>query len=121
MKTILTITLAVLLFAQGLVKTYILVSYEVNKAEIARTLCENRNKPKMHCNGKCHLKKQLDEQERREAPAAPNFSENSEVIFCNIFHTAIPVPATSDFSHSGLVPDHRPLLLSGDIFHPPSC
>lgn len=36
------------------------MAYEINKEYIANNLCENRNKPEMHCNGKCHLRKQID-------------------------------------------------------------
>ena len=35
------------------------IEYEINKKYIAEVLCENKDKPMMHCNGKCHLKKQL--------------------------------------------------------------
>ena len=37
------------------------VSYfELNKEYIIKTYCVNKNKPKLHCNGKCHLSKQLN-------------------------------------------------------------
>lgn len=34
----------------------------MNKEYIAKNLCENRNRPKSHCNGKCHLMKLLKKQ-----------------------------------------------------------
>jgi uncharacterized iron-regulated protein len=36
------------------------VNYEVNKDYISKVLCENKEKKAMHCEGKCHLKKELD-------------------------------------------------------------
>ncbi|HEY2348998.1 MAG TPA: hypothetical protein VGH64_08290 [Puia sp.] len=36
-----------------------LAEYALNKNFIASSLCENRNKPEMHCGGTCFLKKQL--------------------------------------------------------------
>ncbi|ASZ13807.1 hypothetical protein KTO58_05125 [Chitinophaga pendula] len=40
--------------------------YELNQPFIARVLCENRDKPAMHCNGKCHLRKQLQQDDQKE-------------------------------------------------------
>lgn len=39
-----------------------IMEYAMNKEYIAKNLCVNRNKPKSHCNGKCHLMKQLKKQ-----------------------------------------------------------
>jgi len=44
-------------------KAIALIDYRVNKNYIAATLCENRNKPSCHCQGKCYLKKQLQKEE----------------------------------------------------------
>ncbi len=35
------------------------VHYELNKADITARYCENKNRPELHCNGKCYLAKQL--------------------------------------------------------------
>ncbi|HTM66007.1 MAG TPA: hypothetical protein VL093_06795 [Flavipsychrobacter sp.] len=34
--------------------------YVMNEQTIADKYCVNKDKPQLHCNGKCHLKKQLD-------------------------------------------------------------
>ena len=51
------------------------IEYELNKKYIAEVLCVNKDKPEMHCNGKCHLKKQLKKAngatEQQEQPQAP--------------------------------------------------
>ena len=36
-----------------------MVDYVVNYKHISQDLCENKDKPWMHCNGKCHLKKEI--------------------------------------------------------------
>ena len=58
---------------QSVGKLLVLAWYQVNKTYIAQKLCENRNKPKMHCNGKCQLRKkmQLLEQESSSKSSAP--------------------------------------------------
>ena len=47
-------------------KSLICFSYELNKDFISKHLCENRGKPQLHCNGKCHIIKKLKEEDTRE-------------------------------------------------------
>lgn len=61
-------------------KFTIVVNYALNKEYIAKTYCENKARPKMHCNGKCHLKKQLEKQEKKEKPTNTS-KEKFEVQF----------------------------------------
>ena len=36
-----------------------LIDYAINYEYISKVLCENKAKPGLHCNGKCHLMKEL--------------------------------------------------------------
>lgn len=47
----------------------ILAYYNLNKDYIARVLCENRDKPQLHCDGKCYLARRLNENLAREQKA----------------------------------------------------
>ncbi|MFL0162593.1 hypothetical protein [Aquirufa salirivi] len=40
--------------------------YQVNRNYIAKNLCENRDKPKLNCNGQCYLAKKLKAAEDKE-------------------------------------------------------
>ena len=44
--------------------------FELNRKYIAAQFCENKNKPELHCNGKCYLMKKLkqakDKEEKQE-------------------------------------------------------
>jgi hypothetical protein len=42
-------------------------SYIANHSYIASVLCENRDKPQMHCDGKCVLKRELNNQQEKES------------------------------------------------------
>lgn len=44
----------------------IYAGFELNQQYIASTLCENKDKPEMHCNGKCYLTKKLKQAEEKE-------------------------------------------------------
>jgi hypothetical protein len=90
----------------------------LNKVSITQNFCENKGKPKMHCNGKCHLKKQLDKADKQSLPGSSK--EKSEIQFhflaavseLTITSTAITPHFTYSFSYS----DAPPL----SIFHPPT-
>jgi hypothetical protein len=45
---------------------YIYAGYQVNQKYIASTLCENRDKPWLHCNGRCVLMKKIKAAEEKE-------------------------------------------------------
>lgn len=53
-------------------KAIVFANYQLNKSEITRKYCENKAKPKLHCDGKCHLKKQLKEEDKKEKESTSN-------------------------------------------------
>ena len=98
------------------------IEYEINKKYIAEVLCENKDKPEMHCNGKCHLKKQLKkandvpENEPLSVPVVSNIKELVTLLyerkpFClkqkNIAKTIVSYIVNYQF------------LFEQSIFHPP--
>ena len=99
----------------------IVLNYEVNTSYIIENFCENTDKPEMHCDGKCHLTKQIqaDTEQKSEAPAA-----ESEIM---TFVLSIEKTAAFEFKffESGLAQANS-LYLEGNysnhlqsIFHPP--
>jgi hypothetical protein len=43
------------------------LAYWANKEYIASKLCENKDRPEMKCEGKCHLTKKVKEQQERNS------------------------------------------------------
>ena len=83
MKQITTFILALLIFLQPFSKIWIVVSFKINQDSIAKTLCVKKEVKNNTCQGKCHLKKQLekaDEEEQKQAPT--NTKEKVEVLYC---------------------------------------
>lgn len=66
MKTLGILLLTLIFLGQTFRQPVIFISYQVNKDVIIKTLCENRDKPELKCNGKCHLKKKLKESSEKE-------------------------------------------------------
>ncbi|MFN8323352.1 MAG: hypothetical protein U0T74_11895 [Chitinophagales bacterium] len=88
MKKVISIFLTIVILSQVFVNVGIGVYYHLNKAYISQRLCENRNNPKLHCNGHCYLSKQLKKAEEGEQKQAKNIlKEKEELIVSN--HQAV--------------------------------
>ena len=60
------------------------IEYVVNYEYITKILCVNKAKPKMQCNGKCHLMKELAKASESEKPISSDkkqLVQESEVLF----------------------------------------
>lgn len=51
---------------QCTMKTIITIDFLVQQNYIIKTRCINKNKPQLHCNGKCYLKKKLNAENNQE-------------------------------------------------------
>ena len=83
LKKIIPIFLALAILSQSLVQVGIGVYYQLNKQYIAKQLCENKNNPKMGCNGHCYLVKQLKKAEENEKKQSTQIAKAKEEISCN--------------------------------------
>ena len=100
----------------------VVAGFYANRNYIAQNLCENRNKPMMHCNGKCYLRKKLAQQSKDQAPNPRNQKQEQVVnLFCSditvqITHFAAPEQGIT-------YPTYHELATAayhGAIFHPPA-
>ena len=60
------------------------IDYVVNYEYISKVLCINKAKPKLQCNGKCHLMKELAKASEGEKPISSNkkiTTQELEVLF----------------------------------------
>lgn len=64
-RAIATFLLCSLIFS-NFSRLYIYTAFELNQDYIAKNLCENRDKPEKHCNGKCYLSKKIKQAEEKE-------------------------------------------------------
>lgn len=71
--------IAVLLQSAG--QLVILINFKINQAYIASVLCENKDKPEMKCNGKCHLNKQLKANEQQQQQLPPQVKLKEVVLY----------------------------------------
>jgi hypothetical protein len=103
-------------------KLVIFVNYQINKEAITAAYCENKSKPQMHCNGKCHLAKQLknaDADESKNRSSKTNLQEvfNLFSIRLSSLNISLPVTGTDSwFSYS----DNYSFDFSSSLVHPPT-
>lgn len=95
------------------------MDYFANRAAYAK-VCINKNKPKMHCNGKCRMIRQLQEEEKREQQEAVNKFEIKIALPAN--HSNISIVATTFIILNKAIPANIKAVatdVSLTIFHPP--
>ncbi len=72
-KRITSVILLLAVLAFNFSKLILWGYYELNKAQITELYCVNKDKPSMHCCGKCMLKKKLAQDDaRKNSPAIPD-------------------------------------------------
>lgn len=119
-KVLTSIILILLLAAQTFKDGVIVLDYYANTSSFAKS-CVNKDKPKLHCNGKCQMMKKLQEEERKSQQVPERRVEN-EISICVksffIIETLQPLK---------LVPEQKTFYRSKghsanynvEIFHPP--
>jgi hypothetical protein len=114
--------LALLMFLKPILPV---VEYVVNYEYISKVLCVNKDKPMLHCNGKCQLMKELAKASENEKPISDKkiVAQEFEVLFfenIKLFEakprfyfitTQINDSYSNFYSH----------LNSCSVFHPPTC
>jgi len=119
LKTTLTISLAFLFLLQSFTRTFIIVNYQVNKEYVANVLCENKAKKELHCEGKCHLKKELDKEEKSESTPSGSSKEKFEItLFIPVHEQKIVIEETvikPVFGYTASLTEK----FAVPVFHPP--
>lgn len=121
MKHFLSIVLIFVILLQSFSKLVLLSNYLLNNEFITLNYCVNKSKPKLKCNGKCHLTKQLKEQEKQESSSKDNSKSVDEAQFCSEYdHTILPRFIYVSISANWTYLNGETNTTSPSIFHPPT-
>lgn len=101
------------------------VDYVVNYEYISKVLCENKDKPKLQCNGKCHLMKELAKAADTEKPISSDkksFSPIQEVLFFKEIKTynLVSCGCSKQTKNSSSYLNLYSYLNANSEFHPPT-
>jgi len=106
------------LLLQNFSKSLIVMQFKVNQSFIASELCENRNKPQLHCNGRCHLKKELDRDAQQEKNNN-NGKDKYEVMFVEAIQSFHPAALPNQITFISFYKTPCLDTPASSVFHPP--
>ncbi len=119
MMRILSVVLLLGVLLQTCSKQLIYTDYLVNKDFVASVLCVNKDVPENHCEGKCHLKKQLDQDTQQQEGSKQKSKSGSEVVFLaaqSVVLTALTPIATPHYFNHRVISSN---VILDAVFHPP--
>lgn len=68
---------------------FLFAGFELNRNYISAKLCVNKNKPELHCNGKCYLMKKLkqaqEKEEKQDRQSQNNHFQEAVVVVPVVF------------------------------------
>lgn len=107
------------LLTANFTQLFVYAGFELNQKYIAATLCENKDKPQLHCEGKCYLSKKLKQAEEKEKRGERESQKNllQEAFIAQkttfVFQVQL-ISILNSTQRSFYVPQH-----TSAIFHPP--
>ena len=95
-------------------------SYTFNKAYISSVLCTNKDKPELHCEGKCFMDIKLKELEQKNKQDQENLKRSVE--FFEQKCTLLPQPFSLAIlsTENAICLAKKPIAIDLAIFHPPA-
>lgn len=124
MRQVFSLLLICCILGQASVRTLLVLHYQLNRAVYLRN-CENKDKPSLHCDGKCYLKKQMGvslKEDPNEPKLPEGFREIKEVqLFCESFEIlTIGRAADTQRQPLPLFQFTLPFALLTGVFRPPA-
>ena len=101
------------------------LEYVMNYEYISKVLCINKDKPKMQCNGKCHLMKELAKASDAEKPLSTDKKGITSILDVLIFEEIksfdiIPLCFGTKEKTNSYYSNLYFHLNSASVFHPPT-
>jgi hypothetical protein len=123
MSRLLAYFLTALLLLQSFGRELLVLNFAANQAAITAKYCVNKARPRLHCDGKCYLARQLRRAENGhpKAPAGTLAKVKFEVVAPSLLHLTPPgaVRLAEALRYAPLVARSGAAVLLQGIFHPP--
>lgn len=104
---------------------YVFLNFQTNKEEIIKEHCVNIDKPEMHCDGNCHLKKEISKSPiqamntEKQEDKGPSLSVVSFDTFNEVIYTQINITAQTKQQCCTFYEKSYNFQLVNKDFHPP--
>lgn len=114
-----TILLIFAFIVQTFTKSFIVAGYYANTAAYAKD-CENKAKPKLHCNGKCQMMKKLKQEENKDKQSPERKADSrEEVLSSKSFYATLDFTSVAFTRSYSALPGRAPVDMPHSFFHPP--
>lgn len=122
LKQITTLALLLVFAVQTFSKAFIVFDYFTNTKAYAKN-CENKARPKMHCNGKCQMMKKLKQEEKKEEQNPERKAEKkNEITFSSkIFFPTLKFNVSAQKIYSPSMPSGKAIKMPRSLLRPPIC
>ena len=126
LRQVYALLLVAVVISQAFYNAGVVGYWLTNRAYIATFLCENRDKPETHCDGKCYLKKKIapvpDNPATQSAGKIPELQKGLDLAeFCSGQASVQKAPEAGQPRTPGMAQQScRGLIIIRDIFHPPA-
>ncbi len=119
MKQLIVAVLLLAVMGQTLNRAVIVTSYYANTSAYAKN-CENKARPKMHCNGRCQMMKKMRQEENKDKQNPDRRNGYDEVLSSkSFFTTTITTYSVPSLQHVSGYRFNIPSPQPRSIFHPP--
>ncbi len=114
-----SIVLLVAMLSANFSRLFVYAGFELNKEYIAAELCENIDKPQLHCNGHCYFEKKIKQLQEKEKS---NERQTQKSLFQEVF---VASDNSIKFFSQVIITVHTPYKtlsatpFSGAVFQPP--
>ncbi len=119
MRSVTILFLAIILLSANFSRLFVFAGFELNRNYIAESLCENRDKPQLHCNGKCYLMKKLQQAQEKQKQQEKEVQKHAfqEAFFeeVRLFNFKLEVAHIQN----AYIPHMLGITTIFSLFHPP--
>jgi len=118
-KRLIAIALLFALISSSFSRLFVYAGFELNKKYIASTLCENRDKPWLHCDGNCYFMKKIKQAQENEKDQQKQLQGNllQEAFIVNAvdikFHNCLLRIIDTPYRYK------KTVVLGNSLYHPP--
>ena len=109
-------------FAQTFSNAFVIADYYTNTQAYAKQ-CQNKDKPQMHCNGKCQMVKKIQQEEKKDQDNSERKGNNKNGVVLStksFFASVASIYTLPDTSKKALLlSSGKSIDRSLNIFHPP--
>ncbi|MCV2485161.1 hypothetical protein OD917_09520 [Flavobacterium sp. SH_e] len=119
MKKVFSITMTILFLLVSFQQALIVVHFKLNQNAIEKEFCVNKAKPELQCHGKCHLKKELQENEKNSDLELRSIGKKIDIALISNIEFAVFISKEINSNKTSIYKESVLLEPCLEIFVPP--